>query len=932
MNNFGLVPCKMCCVKLIHKPENGFGFVLKVEVDKEEISFQVFFPKLNQKVWLKPTDLSCGFSIGMVVKNIPSVITRKSLGVGKVLRIRKIEDIEQVLVDFFDSGKKVWLPYQVLAFTRDIDEKFYNQVLEDKDNTKYFAIRNLAYALELWHQNTGGLSHLDIEPLPHQIHLVHHILNSGNYNWLIADDVGLGKTIEVGLLISALMAREIVHRVLVVTPASLTNQWRDELKYRFNMNHFEIYGSDFNIFDLTHWDKHNFVIASIDVIKNDKHLYKIQNSGYWDLIVFDEAHKLTRVRFGDQYKATERFRLAVQLRKLTNFILLLSATPHQGKHDKFIALLELIRPDLKKQLLKLNDHPEIVKDLIFRNSKSEVIDLNGNFIFKGKETFRITVMLSEKEKKFEEYLKSYLKKGYKASELSGNTYGQAIGFVMTTFRKLAASSYPAIISALDKRLKKLIENGSNTNNKMFKLFFKDETDELYNLISIAEECLYNDSKLHNFMTILENITKNNPDEKIVVFTEYKATQNYLKSKIEEIFGKDTVSLIHGSMNINDRIKAIDDFEENNRFLISTEAGGEGINLQRKCHIMINYDLPWNPMRLVQRIGRLYRYGQKKVVKVFNITTSDTIDGYLTDLLYSRIEQIVKDMSIVNNDYKPGLEAEIVGELCELVEITDILESSESLNRAKTEEDIVYTLQKAREALEKQRDILVHASSFSAKDTTEGLSLNVKHLEKFCFDMFQLLDIEITKVTHNNSVYELKLPDELKEELGFQSKNIRVSFIKDPKFIRKGILLMDINNPLLRILLEKAKAPKFGGQLAIIQEDIDGARFIKSSILRWQDEQGRRIKQEYNVWLLKDLNNVEHNSSTFSDWLLENESLNEVNKVNFEKKLIKNVIDIFNKKIEERLAALSSKNLFPESFENISAGYILNLSNKNSILK
>jgi len=177
---------------------------------------------------------------------------------------------------------------------------------------------------------------------------------------------------------------------------------------------------------------------------------------------------------------------------------------------------------------------------------------------------------------------------------------------------------------------------------------------------------------------------------------------------------------------------------------------------------------------------------------------------------------------------------------------------------------------------------------------------------------------------NNTVYELKLPDELKEELGFHSKNIRISFIKDAKLIRKGILLMDINNPLLRMLFEKAKSPGFGGQLAIIK-GMDRTSFIKSSILRWQDEQGRRIKQEYNVWLLKDFDNIEHNSSAFSDWLLANQTTNEFSEISFDKKLIQNVLDTFNEKIEERLTSLSSKNLFPESFENISAGYIVNNS-------
>jgi SNF2 family DNA or RNA helicase len=182
----------------------------------------------------------------------------------------------------------------------------------------------------MWNENTGSLSHIEIDPLPHQIHLVHHILASGNLNWLIADDVGLGKTIETGMLLAALKQRDYLKRVLLVTPAGLTKQWQDELNHKFRMGEFLIYGEDFHINEPRHWKMYDYVIASMDRLKEERHLDALQQAGGWDPIVVDEAYRLSRRQYGVRLDASQRFQLAAHLRRQTDAMVLLTATPHQG--------------------------------------------------------------------------------------------------------------------------------------------------------------------------------------------------------------------------------------------------------------------------------------------------------------------------------------------------------------------------------------------------------------------------------------------------------------------------------------------------------------------------------------------------------------------------------------------------------------------------
>ena len=206
----------------------------------------------------------------MWVQEIPFSRTRRPLGEGVVLETRKIGGRDQVLVEYYHSGKRIWIPYENLKAIKGVQQRFALGNLGKSGEAERFRLRSLAYALEMWNQNTGSLSRLDIDPLPHQIHLVHHILASGNLNWLIADDVGLGKTIEVGMLLAALEQRGLFRRILLITPAGLVRQWQEELHHKFGMSDFEIYGADFQINNPRHWKMHEHVIGSIDRFKSEQ--------------------------------------------------------------------------------------------------------------------------------------------------------------------------------------------------------------------------------------------------------------------------------------------------------------------------------------------------------------------------------------------------------------------------------------------------------------------------------------------------------------------------------------------------------------------------------------------------------------------------------------------------------------------------------------
>jgi superfamily II DNA or RNA helicase len=804
-----------------------------------------------------------------------------------------------------------------------------------EDDAERFRLRNLAVALELWNENTGALSQLDIDPLPHQIHLVHHILASGNLNWLVADDVGLGKTIEIGMLLYALKQRGTFRRLLIVTPSGLARQWRDELAIRFGLDQFEIFGEDFNIAQPRQWKLHDHVIASVDKLKADPHRSLLLQADSWDIIVFDEAHRLSRRQYGSRIHASDRFKLAAELRRKTDSIVLLSATPHQGMSDKFEALLELLRPELRRSIRGISNDPAILQYMVIRNNKADVTDAEGNFIFRGKVTRAVSIGNDEAAREFEQRLARYLNRGYAASEERDNFSERAIGFVMTVYRKLAASSAKAIYLALSRRLERLQGTRYSPNTMSDEApdaryegeweesagiigdeFFAGEREALRELLRSAEVLLSQDKKLEAFLQALQDsVLAENPSEKVLIFTEYRGTQEYLAEALEKRFGVGSTVVIHGSQDRNERVATIARFEDSAQFLVSTEAGGEGINLQKNCHIMFNYDLPWNPMRLVQRIGRLYRYGQKKKVVVFNLHTPGSIDAKIIELMYERLQGVVRDMATVSDEFKPGLEDEILGQMADIVDVQEILRNAPSEGVERTEERIEEALRKARIAAQKQRELFSGINAYDPTQSTGDFTLSPTHLHRFVTGMFSQLGIRIEGMSHGGVVMELLLPQNLAEELSFSRNRLSATFDRLWGANRSDVVVLDLESPLVRFLIAQAKAYEFDGITACL----DGypSRLITTAILRWQNDQGQRMRQEFGSFQHMPDGTIEQNSSTFRDWLLETAK---GGTVQLSPEQAVKMLEKADASAQARLAAVSNRDLHPENRQWISSGW------------
>ena len=842
--------------------------------------------------WLDIGDLESGFQSGWAVQDVPISATRKSLGQGIVVGQLKTGSSDMCLVQLDDDGRLVQIPYENLRRIKTVQMRYERTETGVEDHAERFRLRLLAHALENWNHLTGSLDRLDVDPLPHQIQLVHRILSSGNYNWLIADDVGLGKTIEVGLLLAALKRKGQARRVLVVSPAGLTRQWQDELKYKFDQT-FMIYGRDFSIHDHEYWKHYDHVIVSIDLAKRENHMEVFRQAGGWDIVVFDEGHKLTRHASGER---ADRYKLAEMLRPMSDGFFLLSGTPHQGYVDRFIAILELVRPDLSQQIHTLRFNPEIVSDLILRNRKSEVTDADGQFIFKGQDINRIPVKPSRETLKFQKLLDEYLRHGYRSGEKGGNT-GRAIGFVMTTYRKLASSSIAAIERSLQLRLEKLSgelneykedgleseltlddlsEGGDDQDDLAMSIsstgakeFFAHEQEMIEGLLEAAKAVYQNDEKLQMFLSeVVAPLVEKG--EKLLVFTEYRGTQTYLKKALEEQFPEvGEIELINGSMKLDEKLEAISAFNESTQFMVSTEAGGEGINLHESCHVMVNYDLPWNPSRLVQRIGRLYRYGQKKKVVVFNLHARDSFDNSAIDLMLQRITNIVQDMAPVGEEYNERLDAEILGEILENMDLASILRSATDMNIKRTQEEIDKALERAQEAKKLQDEVFTHVAGYDPNALGGTIGFTMQHVDLFIRNMLPVAGIDLQTTLYDGDVLEIRLPEDIQgkfPEFGRRTV-VRVTTNRRLAHRLRGVELLDFETKFFQHLIELAKSQKFDGLYASVLSLVGEPGVLAAFKLRWQNDQGKALTEEFVPLFATAEGKVSENPPFLAKWLV-----------------------------------------------------------------
>jgi len=538
---------------------------------------------------------------------------------------------------------------------------------------------------------TGILSNLTngIIPLPHQIHVLNRAISSNNIRYILADEVGLGKTIEAGLIIKELKTRGLVKRVLIVCPKGLVTQWGLEMAEKFSEKFHVIlpedYGTIRKITDSEDvFGQFDQVISPMDSIKpierragwneekiqayNEERIYSIINSG-WDLVVIDEAH-----RVAGSSGEVARHKLGSLLASASPYLLLLTATPHNGKTEPFLRLIRLVDekafPNFKAIVR------EQVAPYVIRTEKREAIDNAGNKLFKNRITKAVELTWDERhsmQKKLYELTSNYVAKGYNKAMRNRGKYMWLI-FLLIMLQRLVTSSTSAIRRSLEKRIKVLEEQDFKINNiteeefsemeleenieaaiKAISLDIKEEIAELSEIIQVAKqaEFQYLDVKIEPFIDIIDKLFSEDKDRKIIVFTEFVATQDYL-SNLLKTRGY-TTSLLNGSLSIDERNIILDEFKTKTNILISTDAGGEGLNLQFS-NVVINYDLPWNPMKIEQRIGRVDRIGQQRDVLIYNFILSETVEKRVKDVLEQKLSLILNEIGI--DKYSDVLDNEI----------------------------------------------------------------------------------------------------------------------------------------------------------------------------------------------------------------------------------------------------------------------------------
>jgi len=580
--------------------------------------------------------------------------------------------LEVVLQDSNNTYKALRITEEQLTQIQVLDSK--KVALTDYAEDFFFYIE--AHRIRLAYQFDPHLavSVSQVDPLPHQIEAVYHyVLNSPRIRFLIADDPGAGKTIMAGLILKELQYRRLVSRILIVAPGHLKYQWQREMKERFQMS-FAIVdrGRMESAWGENVWEERDHLITSIDFIKQDDVRRTLSNV-YWDLIIVDEAHKMSAYAYATRNRVkidkTKRYQVGEILSRTTEHFLFLTATPHRGDDENFRLFLDLLRPGFFAQTEMLKESVESKDNPIFiRRLKEDMRQFDGTLIFPPRHIhtvpFRLTATEVDLYNGVTRYVQDYFDKAKQH---------RSITFALMILQRRLTSSTHAIYRSLHRRKERLEEllslpesirqdedylrlrnlteeeledmaeeDREDIERRLENLTIakniddvKDEISELERLIIQAEQVRQQEieSKL---VGLRDHVLQHIGDRKLLIFTEFRDTVDYLVEKLES-WGYSVVT-IHGLMNMDARIAAEHEFRDHAQIMVATEAAGEGINLQF-CSLMVNYDIPWNPNRLEQRMGRVHRYGQQYEVHIWNLVTRDTREGQILDRLFEKLDRI-----------------------------------------------------------------------------------------------------------------------------------------------------------------------------------------------------------------------------------------------------------------------------------------------------
>jgi superfamily II DNA or RNA helicase len=721
-----------------------------------------------------------------------------------------------------------------------------------------------AHALPLM-ENVSSLTSAKIDLLPHQVVLTHRVATAYPRRFLIADEVGLGKTIEAALILRELVSRGELKRALMVVPAGLVNNWHRELNDVFHLN-FEVFGSEGDVTDRKSnaFEKHNLLIASIDTLKLRPRMARLKAAPPWDLVVFDEAHHLSAYRQNGKLVKTQNFKLAEMLKEHTRDLVLLSATPHQGDHYRFWMLVQMLDPTLFNSPAEMVEQRHRLNTVIVRRTKADACRSDGSTLFTRRQVFTESFTMSTAEQVFYEALVLYLQDGFALARRQGKR-GQGLAFVMTIFQKIAASSFAAVQRTLRRRLialtvqealmhdQKLDIDQRNAASDEARLLIRElhdiaagrlgdaevdriladyrykvlrqqreEEDALgYGADEFASETAaaaaedaaatsvavalpeerrrikellgkypaQRETKVEKLIGALGELWRQNPQERIVVFATYLGSVEMLGREIDKQYPGQGVTVLkggdHGAKTAAEkRFKAVD----GPRVLICTAAGREGINLQH-ARVLFNFDLPWNPMDLEQRIGRIHRYGQQHTAQIYNLVLADTIEGSIFLLLNEKLTEIGKALGKVDErgEIAEDLRMQILGQLSMEVNYASLY--SEALNDPllkRTKVELEAAMSNAVEARKVVFELFQDLDGFRLDDykalgeSTEGMDALIKFISeaaKVGRGSFSARGVKLFVWTDSDSMTETLLTTE--RETSLQQENVELVGLDHP---------------------------------------------------------------------------------------------------------------------------------------------------------
>lgn len=737
-----------------------------------------------------------------------------------------------------------------------------------------------------------------VDPLPHQVEAVYRfLLPLPKIRFLLADDTGAGKTIMAGLLIKELMSRGIVERILIITPGGLTKQWKeDEMGLKFNLD-FKLVNRAIFESEPTVFNNSQRVVTSLDFIRAED-VMTVLKEVRWDMVIVDEAHKLSAFDYGNKRYASKRYEAVETLAQLCEHLLLLTATPHRGRKDTFRNLLKLLDEDIFSSdevvTSRIREYEENgINKFFIRRLKEDMKDWNNNPLFKLRFTKTTQYVLTADEKRLYDAVTRYLLEKREAAKQQNNIHVELTLMVMQ--RRLTSSIF-AITKTLKKRHQALqslvVELNHNpglfkkaqsfadinvdeftnfddfdeltddererlegifSDPRKFKLFttaksiheVKDEADQVKILVEIADSMEgIEEQKYIKLKELLASQGVLDKNEKLVIFTEHKDTLNYLELKLSNQGYK--VATIHGSKDVDERREAQTYFARDAQILLATDAAGEGINLQF-CRLLINWDIPWNPNRLEQRMGRIHRYGQKNNVTVFNLVAQNTREGMVLQRLLSKLDLIREQMG-------DDRVYDVISDIFENVSMDQILRST--FDGQDTTFDSTIDGELTKENVEKkiaeQKNRLSHSSidfklARSLKEDSDEKRLQPIYIRLFFEKAFKALGGEFTEL--RSSIFRIeKLPDIIinrlkrKYNIASEVKDILFCFDKQVFFDYQSmpdlgkIHYINPGNPvfdvLVEVIREQFKEDMLKGTVLVSPDDKESyfAFYVKSQIV------------------------------------------------------------------------------------------------------